>query len=292
MPLQPITTCSRRSSRRSGGSSSAAARATNGRHRQHPGHPQGHDAAAHRGGREHEPSGVAALDPVDDARELQPDEQEQQRVEQERHDLPERQRLQTRRRAADRLRAPLDDEAGGDRAEDARHAGLVGQDVGGIGGQQRDRDLHVRVVGVPSGERGEPADGRPDRGAAQRDHHELEQAVAQRKGPGPDDADGDRVGGQARAVVDQRLALEQGLDPPRSAEPAHHCGRRDGVGRPQHGTEDERDRPRQSRDEVSDQRDRAGSGEHQADGQRTERQRVAAQLGAVGQERGRIQQRR
>ena len=105
---------------------------------------------------------VLAAQVVEDRRQLQPDEDEQERVEQEDEDLPHRVALHAHGRVgqARGLRAHV--EADRDGRGDAREAELLGRQVGGVAAHERDRDLDRRVVEALAHLRDHPADGEAD----------------------------------------------------------------------------------------------------------------------------------
>ena len=87
---------------------------------------------------------------VEHRRELQPDQDEQQRLEEEREDLPEAVRLQARRRVGDLRVARAEVEPAHHRGEDARDVQLLRPDVEQVRRQERDGDLDERVVQAPA----------------------------------------------------------------------------------------------------------------------------------------------
>ncbi len=112
--------------------------------------------------------------PVEDHRELQPDQHEQQRVEDEDEDLPDRVALEAHRRRRDLRRPPAEHDSGRDRRQDAREIQRLGRHVAGVAAEQRDRDLDRDVVDPPPDLGDHPADGQADRHAPRGADHEVQ----------------------------------------------------------------------------------------------------------------------
>ena len=114
--------------------------------------------------------------------------------------------------------APAEVAARGDRRQHARHAEVLGGDVGGVRRQQGDDGLELEVLHAAVDLRDQPADDEPDRDAARRDEREAAGRVREREAAGRDGREREAVGDQAGRVVDQALALEDGDDPARDLE--------------------------------------------------------------------------
>ena len=101
------------------------------------------------------------------------------------------------------------------------------------------------------------------------------------------------IGDQGGGVVEQRLALDQGPDDARRPEPAEHARGGQGIGRPDDGTEGERARPAETRDDrVRDHGHDDHGEDHQPERQPDERGEVGAELADRRFDGGREQQRR
>ena len=84
----------------------------------------------------------------------------------------------------------------------------LGRHVGRVAAEQRDRDLHRRVVEPPADLGDHPADGEPDRDPAGRAEHELAARPPRSENVPPTAPTADAVEHQRGAVVDQALALD------------------------------------------------------------------------------------
>ena len=150
------------------------------RHHDHPQHPHAHHHRRDQQRVAAQRREVAVLDALDDRRDLQPDQDEQQPVEQERGRVPERERAQARARFDDVERAGADVQAGDDRREDAGDVQLLGRHVGDERRQHGQRDVQRRVGDEPPQMGEDPAGGEPDRDAAGGDPDELERRRGRR----------------------------------------------------------------------------------------------------------------
>ena len=177
-------------------------------------------------------------------------------------------------------------DAHGDRGQDARGADGLGRQVGEVGGKERDRHLHGRVVQSPPDSRDGGADRDADRDAAKGADDELAARLHQAEAPGDHGGHGEPVGDQRRSVVDQGLALDDRHDPPRHAKPASDRGCRDRIGRRDDRSQHERLGPAEPQQAVGRGRDRDHGRQHQPNGQQPDRPDVATQL-AQGREEGR-----
>ena len=124
--------------------------------------------------------------------------------------LPDAVALQARRRPR-RSAAPASPRrAGGHRGQDGRGAQPLGRDVGRVGGEQRRRDLHRRVVEPPAdlGDHPDRRPGRPPRRPPRRQMNSQPASGSEKPRHGRRDRD--LVGHQRGRVVDQALALEHG----------------------------------------------------------------------------------
>ena len=100
-------------------------------------------------------------------------------------------------------------------------------------------------------------------------------------------------GDESRGVVEQRLALEDGDDPSRQADPAGDRGGGDGVRRGDDGADGDRDRPRDARhDEVDERADAEACEDDEADRQEEDRAPVGVEVDQRGLDRGGVEQRR
>jgi hypothetical protein len=153
---------------------------------------------------------------------------------------------------------------------------LLGRDVAGIGGEDRQQDGDGHVGLLADRQQEELGHHRADEGAAGGRHDELDGRVQKRERPRGGRAERDAEPGQSGGVVDQRLALDQPPHPLGDAHGAERRDRRHRVRRRDHRTEHERGGPRHAVYQgVRGQRHEARGGEH-------ERQREKAQRAALG----------
>ena len=230
-------------------------------------------------------------------RQLQPDQDEQRGVEEEDEDLPDGKALQARLRRDQLGAPPAQVDAGGDGRQHAREAELVGGDEGGVGRQQRDRDLGRRVVDPAPDLGDQESDHQPDRDPAGGRSHELEPRVERREAPAHRGGHGHPVGHERGRVVHEALALDDVHEPARGADLAHdrrgghRIGRRDDRAErkgqrprePDRLVRRSRRRPRSSRapGRSTPSRSRAGRCAARA-GPRRRRPRTAAAAGRSG----------
>ncbi len=168
------------------------------------------------------PISVAADRPASPSRifgQLQPDQDEQERVEQELQDLPERVAREPLARGGDLRRPEADVDPRRHGREHAGAAEPLGRHVGRVARQQRDRGLDHDVVEPPPDLGDDPAGREADGDAPDAAGEELPAGVRDRE-RAADRADRHLVGDERRAVVEQPLALEHRDDPPRDAEAA------------------------------------------------------------------------
>jgi len=97
--------------------------------------------------------------------------------------------------------------------------------------------------------RHDPSHSQPDGHSAHRAQHEGEARIEEREGAGGHGGEGEAVGDERGAVVDEGLALHHGHDPPRDAEPSGDGGRGHRIGGRDDGPEHERGRPRHAVDQ-------------------------------------------
>ena len=260
--------------------------------REDPEQPDRHHSDRDQGTVEEQRARRIAVDPVEDARQLQPDEDEQRRVEQELDDLPDRVALDPGgwRRQHRRQAAHVD--ADGHGGEHAGDADRLRRQIGEVAAEQGDRHLDRRGVDAPPGERDDGADDDADRDAAENDDDELTARLEEAEGPGDDSGDGELVGDERGAVIDQRLAFDDRDDPPRDPEAAGDGRGRDGVGRRDDRPEHERRRPIEAERVVGDDRNPDHRRKHEADRERRDLTDVAAQLAERREVRRRVEQRR
>ena len=235
--------------------------------------------------------GAERVDPLDHRRQLEPDEDEQRRVQQEGDDLPDGEVLDARRRRGQPRGQASHVDADGDRSQHAGYPDRLRREVGEVGGEERDRDLDRRVVqtranpgddGADRDADGDPAGDRHDELAAR-----LERAEAAR------DHRGDRelVGHERGAVVDQALALDDRHRPSGHTEAASDRRGGDRVRGGDDRAEHEGFRPAKVERLVSDHRDDDHRREHEADRQERDRADGALQLAQRREEGGRVEQR-
>ena len=107
------------------------------------------------------------------------------------------------------------------------------------------------------------------------------------------DPDGGGEQHQRGRVVDEPLALEHGQDPRRQAEPPADGGRRDRVGRAEHGTERDAGRQDQRGEHVEEDEAGAERGDHDEDDRQAEdRAEVPAEVDERQLDRGGVEDRR
>ena len=134
---------------------------------------------------------------------------------------------------------------------------MLGQEIGGVGDQQRENEQHVgaahRVIdlGGDQPNHGPDHDAEPsDSRKAQPDPPRLEYAGQYHRGREPDAE-------QPGRVVDQALTAEDRRDPSRHAQPLENGVDGDGVGRGDNSAQQEAGGPRQTGERpVGDQPDR------------------------------------
>jgi hypothetical protein len=98
---------------------------------------------------------------------------------------------------------------------------------------------------------------------------------------------------QTAGVVEQALAFQQDLQPPRQLHPLQHGTRGNGVGRRNDGAQRGAGRPRQcGKERMGHQRDDQGREEHRADRERDDADQVPAQMPKRDEPRAVHQQRR
>jgi hypothetical protein len=200
-------------------------------HREHEGEPRRDDGAADERGVAHELAGAVGVETIRDHGQLEPDQDEEGRVEEEDEDLPQSKALEPSLGRSDLRGHPAEIDAGSDRREHAREPELVRGDEGGVGGEQRDRQFGRRVVEPPPDLRDHEPHGEPDRDPAGRCAEKLEPRVERREASADCGGYGDPVGDEGRRVVHEALALHEVDDPAWRAEPAHDRRGSYGIGR-------------------------------------------------------------
>ena len=158
------------------------------------------------------------VQPVDDPAQLQPDEREEQRVDEEDEDLPERVAGEPRLDVRQLRRVPAHVDADRHRGQHARDADRGRGQVGEVAGEERDRDLGRRVVDAAAHLADDVADGEPDRDAADHVDDEAPGRVPERERARDRGGDGGLVDDERDAVVDEALALDDRDDAPRRAD--------------------------------------------------------------------------
>ncbi|HET8592846.1 MAG TPA: hypothetical protein VFL56_04215 [Solirubrobacterales bacterium] len=133
---------------------------------------------------------------------------------------------------------------------------------------------------------------KPDRDPAHRRAEELGHCVSRRHGLAHRRGHRHLVGDQRGRVVDQALALDDVHQPPRRPDAAHDRRRRNRIGRRDDCAEHERHRPGQIHQLVGDDRDRPRGRQNQADRLEGDHPGIRAQAAQVGEEGGRVEQRR
>jgi hypothetical protein len=250
------------------------------------------DHGRHRGGDPDQLPERLVLEPIEDQRELQSDQHEQQRVEQEGQDRPHRVARHPLPCAGDLGRAPADVDADRHGREHARRAHALGRHVGRVAREDRDRDLHGRVVEPLADLRDHPPDREADGDPAGRAEHELQPGLRQRE-RAADRADRHAVDHQRSAVVDQALALDDRVQAAREPEPPADLDRGQRVRRRDDRPEREGRRPRQPVDQrVRHDRDRARRRDHEPDRHQGDRAQVVLEVAQAREERGAVEQRR
>ena len=156
----------------------------------------------------------------EDRRQLQPDQDEEETIEDEPDHLPGRQPQEPAARRQDRPEPTADDEAGCDRREHPRQAESIRREVGRERDDHGDQDLDRWVVEAAQDlARDATDDGADDDPAGSRDH-EPDQGFREDEGA-TDRRDHCRAVGDERGrIVEQGLALDERPDDPRRPEPA------------------------------------------------------------------------
>jgi hypothetical protein len=151
----------------------------------------------------------------------------------------------------------------------------------------------VWVSSVRADLRDQPSDRQPDGDSTRCALKELQSRVGHRETSGHDGRDRDLVRDQRRCVVEQALGLHRAHQAPWKLESAHDARACERVGRRDDGSERERRRPREPRDErVRDHCDRHHRREHEPDGAERHCSQVRADVAQVREERGPVEERR
>nr|WP_267128265.1 hypothetical protein [Baekduia soli] len=139
----------------------------------------------------------------------------------------------------------------------------------------------------------QPADDEPDRDAARGAEQEVPHRGGQRERARDHGRHRELVGDEARGVVDEALALDDGHQAPGRARAHGDLHGRHRVGRRDDRADHERRRPGQPVDEpVGHRGDGHGRGDDEPHGQRADGPHVGAQVLQRGEERRGVQQRR
>ncbi len=229
---------------------------------------------------------------ADDRAQVEAEQHEQRRLEQEDQRAPEHRAADPRGGLEHALGPGPEVDAGHHGGEHARHVQLLGRDVGDERRDQRDQDLQAGIADVvpdpPDHHRDDESVGDPAG-----DHLEQPQQRVLDRERVRDRLDRQAERGQRDRVVDQALALEDGDDPGRRAEPGHHRGGRHRVGRRDGGGERERGRPAESGQHEPDHPGHADDRDRRrADRERGDRHRVLPRLPGRGEEGRVVHQRR
>ncbi len=236
---------------------------------------------------------MLAAEAVQHRRQAQPDRHEQQPVQQEGEDLPDRVALQPRLDGRQLRRVPAHVDARRDHRQHARRAQQVGRDEREIAGQKRDRDLERRVVQPQAHLPDHPSQRQADADAADHRPDERQGRAGHADRAGDDGQHGELVEHQRRPVVDQSLALDDRDDPARNTEPLGDRGGGQRIGGRDHRAQHERRRPRQPVDgRVRDPGNARGGAQHQAGREQADRALVGTQVAQRREERRRVEQRR
>ena len=142
----------------------------------------------------------------------------------------------------------------------------VGWKVGGERDDERDHDLDRRVVEPPKdlarGSTDHDTDGDPPIAAVD----EARQSIGEHEGAAHDRHDGRPIGNERGRIVEQGLALDEGHDDTRRAEPPEHGRGGERVSRRDDRSEGEGGSPAQVRDRgVRHDRDDDHREDHQPD---------------------------
>ena len=129
---------------------------------------------------------------LDDRPQLQPNEDEQRRVDDEVEDVPHEEPLQARTRGDDARPAQAHVDPRRHDGEHPRRAELVRWDERRVAGEERDRDAELRVRRALADLRDEPADRQSDGDPTRRTHDQRDDGVAQRERAADGSASGSR----------------------------------------------------------------------------------------------------
>ena len=196
----------------------------------------------------------------------QPDQQEDDRGQQERRELPDGvERLERPLAHADPPGVVPDEQPRDDRGDDPGLAEPIGDDVGPVCRRHRQRQLHEVVVDRGDQPRRHPAAGEPDRRAGDDDRDDRDDDAA-RGHAADDDLDRDREHDERRPVVEEALALDERREAPRRAELLERRDDSDRIGRRDHRADYEaqlerepgRDREDRAHDRRADENARRG----------------------------------
>ena len=180
-----------------------------------------------------------------------------------------------------------------DRGEDTGDAELLRREVGEVAAEQRDRHLDRGGRRCGAGRRrSTPPTPIPTAIPPTTLRTKSPLASIRLNEPGQDGRDGELVGDERGAVVDQRLALDDRHDPSGNVEPAGDRRGRDRVGRGDDRSEHERLRPAEVERLVGDDRDDDHRRQHEADREQRDRAHVAPKLAQRGEVGRRVEQRR
>ena len=241
----------------------------------------------------HQLAGGAAREIVEDARQLQAHEREQQRVEDEHDDLPDRDPLKPGLHRSQLRCAPAEIDAGRDDREHARRLGCVRGDEREVTRHQGDRHLDGRVF-EPAPHLGrEVTDDQADPDPADDAPDEPPGGVPDRERSRHDRHHRNAIEDERRAVVDEALALDDRDEASGDAKPAHDRRRSDRIGRRDDGAEHKRGAPRQpGYCGMGDDGNRDRRRDHEADGEDANRASVRPQVPHRREEGGEVDQRR
>ena len=180
-----------------------------------------------------------------------------------------------------------------DGREHARDAERLRRQVAEVAAEESDRDLDRRVVEPLAQLADQVADHEADADAAEHDEHEVPARVEEREGAGDHRGDGEAVGDERGAVVDQALALDQRDQARRQPEPLGDRAGGGRIGRRDDCSEHERLRPAEAGDDcVRDGGDGKHRDEHEPDREEPDRLHVRPELAQRGEERAAVEQRR
>ena len=166
----------------------------------------------------------------EDLGELQADEHEEDRVEGEDENPPERLGVEAQVGVHHRMRAPTGVHPAADRRQHTRGPDAVREREGRVGAEDGEEDRQRHVVEPAQRVEHQPGDGEADRDPPDHTHDQVVESLIGGQRAAHHGHEGDLVGDQGDGVVDHALALHQVRHPVPDPDPLEGRDRGDGVG--------------------------------------------------------------